>query len=443
MNVLSERQPNMKFIFADCLDYVDPNFDFVTDTSPVGRRPYWDDMFPHEIMGEAPYDGILISRAIVGDHLLKGKYSESQSMRFRRVGAREFLRFNGPKNKDKWVFGDCGAFQYAKFEEPPYTPSDMAEFYFDGGFTHGCSVDHIIFHFNGQLTGMNLPGDPVIAEDCKRRFDITLENANLFIKESRHICKNFIPLGVVQGWSPGSMAKAASELLKMGYDYLAIGGLVPLQSEEIHQALRGIFNEITYQPPSKIHLLGFEKADILDQFIGTYPITSIDTTSPLTKAFKDDKKNYYLSNGQGGLDYYTSIRIPQALENITFKRAVQEGIFLCEYIQFIEKQALDALRQYAERRLSLDEALTAVLDYSRAFYIAKKLSPEKIESKINSVSLEYKRTLEDRPWERCQCHICKECSIEVLIFRASNRNKRRGIHNIKVFYDHIIEKRGF
>jgi hypothetical protein len=433
----------MKFIFADCLDYVDPNYDFETDTSPPGRRPYWDDMFPHEIMGEAPYDGILISRAIVGDHLLKGKYSESQSMRFRRVGAREFLRFNGIKNLDKWLFGDCGAFQYAKFEEPPYTPSDMAEFYYDGGFTHGCSVDHIIFHFDAKLARMDLPADLLIAEDCKRRFDITLENANVFLKESRRICKNFVPLGVVQGWSPGSMAKAASELIKMGYDYLAIGGLVPLRAEDIHQSLRGIFDEITYRPPAKIHLLGFEKADILDQFIGIYPITSIDTTSPLTKAFKDDKKNYYLRNKLGSIDYYTAIRIPQALKNISFIRAVQEGILRCEHVQFQEQQALSSLRQYAARLVDLNEVLASILDYSRLFYIAKKLSYEEIERKINDLSLRYERTLEARPWEKCNCHICKECSIEVLIFRASNRNKRRGIHNIQVFHDHIKEKRGF
>jgi len=433
----------MKFIFADCLDYVDPDYNFETDSSSPKRRPYWDDMFPHEIMEETPYDGILISRAIVGDHLLKGKYSESQSMRFRRVGAREFLRFNRPKDQDKWLFGDCGAFQYSKFEKPPYTPYDMVQFYDDGGFTHGCSVDHIIFHFNAKLTGMDLPEDPVAAEDCKRRFEITLENASQFIKESRSISQRFIPIGVIQGWSPGSMAKAASELLKMGYNYLAIGGLVPLRSEEIHQALKGIFDEITYNPLAKIHLLGFEKADILDQFIGSYPITSIDTTSPLTKAFRDETKNYYLSNGRGSLDYYTSIRIPQALENISFKRAVQEGSLQCEHIEILEKQALCKIRQYAARQVDLDEALASIMDYSRIFYIAKKLSPEKIENKIDSLSLRYKRTLQDRPWEICKCRICRECSIEVLIFRASNRNKRRGIHNIKVFHDHIIEKRGF
>ena len=39
----------MKFIYADSLDFVDPNYDFLTDRSPVSREMYWDDLYPHEI----------------------------------------------------------------------------------------------------------------------------------------------------------------------------------------------------------------------------------------------------------------------------------------------------------------------------------------------------------------------------------------------------------
>ena len=68
---------------------------------------------------------------------MAGKYSESQAMRFRLVGARTFLRFSGPDLDDRLLFGDCGAFSYAQQEEPPYRPEEMAEFYEDSGFTHG------------------------------------------------------------------------------------------------------------------------------------------------------------------------------------------------------------------------------------------------------------------------------------------------------------------
>jgi hypothetical protein len=56
----------MKFVFADSMDCVDPNFDFIKDQTAATHRPYWDDQYPHEILGDAPYDGMLVSRAIVG-----------------------------------------------------------------------------------------------------------------------------------------------------------------------------------------------------------------------------------------------------------------------------------------------------------------------------------------------------------------------------------------
>lgn len=47
---------------------------------------------------------------------------------------------------------------------------------------------------------------------------------------------------------------------------------------------------------------------------------------------------------------------------------------------------------------------------------------------------EYRRTLVEQPWEECSCPICTELGIDVAIFRANNRNRRRGFHNIYRFY---------
>ncbi|ODR80176.1 queuine tRNA-ribosyltransferase tRNA-guanine transglycosylase [Haladaptatus sp. W1] len=48
---------------------------------------------------------------------------------------------------------------------------------------------------------------------------------------------------------------------------------------------------------------------------------------------------------------------------------------------------------------------------------------------------EYHQTLEERPWEKCDCPICSEHGIEVCIFRGNDRNRRRGFHNTRRFYD--------
>ena len=47
----------------------------------------------------------------------------------------------------------------------------------------------------------------------------------------------------------------------------------------------------------------------------------------------------------------------------------------------------------------------------------------------------YEELLRREPWNDCDCPICDEHGIEVAIFRGNNRNRRRGFHNTRRFYD--------
>ncbi len=419
----------MRFIFADSLDYVDPAFDFIADRSPADRQPYWDDLFPHEILGYAPYDGVLVSRGIVGDHRVKGKYTASQARRFGLVGARKFMRLDKPQFAHLDIFGDCGAFTYVEEDRPPYSPAEMAEFYDDCGFTHGCSVDHIIFDFDPALTGLN--GG---SQDARHRFDITLENADGFRRETLAMGADFTPLGVVQGWSPGSMAEAARRLVGMGYDYLALGGMVPLKSPEIKLCLEAIRDAVPAS--TRLHILGFAKADDIDSFHG-YDIASFDTTSPLIRAFKDAKQNYFLPGNGLGLRYYTSIRVPQAIENPKLQRAVKKGAFRAEDLVRLEALALGSLRAFDRGEADLEETLRHALVYSAPLVEGRPHEDCADSVALAKLETRYRTTLTDRPWKECSCAICREASIDVIIFRGSNRNKRRGIHNLAIYKSHI------
>jgi len=419
----------MKFIFADSLDYVDPAFDFIGDRSPADRQPYWDDAYPHEILGYAPYDGVLVSRGIIGDHRVKGKYTASQARRFHLVGARKFLRLDKPQFAHLNIFGDCGAFTYVQEDRPPYTPAEMAEFYDECGFTHGCSVDHIIFDFDPNELG--LAGG---SEKAKERFEITLENAEGFRRETIAIGADFTPMGVVQGWSPGSMAEAARRLVAMGYDYLAIGGMVPLKSPEIKLCLQSIRDVVP--SATRLHILGFAKADDIDSFHG-YDIASFDTTSPLIRAFKDAKQNYYLPGDGLGLRYFTSIRVPQAIENPKLQRGVKKGMFRAEELVRLEALALSSLRAFDRGEADLEETLHNVLVYSAPLVEEKPYEDCKGSVALTRLAERYRVTLAEQPWKQCSCKICQDAAIDVIIFRGSNRNKRRGIHNLAIYHEHI------
>ena len=425
----------MKFIFADCIDVIDPGYDFINDRNTPGRTPYWDDVYPHEVFKTAPYDGMLVSRAIVGGGNMAGKYSESQRMRFLRVGAKEFLRLHKSDHLNIPVFGDCGAFSYAKLESPPYTASDTVEFYGDGQFDYGCSIDHILFEY--------LKSDSKKTEPLKisqERYEITLQLATEFLTESKTIGKNFTPIGVVQGWDAESLARSANSLIFMGYKYIAIGGLVPLKVAQIHEAVASVNAVAMQHDDVRIHLLGFAKADNLDEFKKYKRIASFDSTSPLIRAFKDNRHNYWIKNENGGLNYYSAIRVPQSLDNNTFRRKIKSGELNIEELQRKESIALESLRNYDHDSSNLDETLDNVLDYSLPLYDDGRSDQSSMERKIEKLRSDYRRTLEDKPWKSCSCEVCKSISIETIIFRASNRNKRRGFHNLYVYHQHVTEK---
>jgi hypothetical protein len=418
----------VKFIFADSQDQIDPGYDFLTDSITPGRKPYWDDLYPHEVFKKPPYDGILVSRGIVGDATHHGKYSTPQSMRFKRVGAREFLRYPESRFPGSLVFGDNGAFAYIKEAVPPISVDQTLEFYAEGRFTHGCSTDHVILHFNDDLLANIDPGDAI-----RFRYDITLENASEFFKKAPELGKGFTPLGVVQGWSPQSMAMAASELLKMGYRYLAVGGLVPLKAPQIHAVLGHIQEVMKPYPEARLHLLGFAKADSIEEFV-RYPIASFDSTSPLIRAFKDSSRNYYTSENSR-LRYFSAIRIPQVHDNLKLRRLVRSGQVQLDVLIKAEKLALDAIRQVSEHTMDVEEAMQPIISYNR--YLLMDMNETTQRDQLALIEKRYRDTLISRPWEKCDCEICKEVGVEVVIFRASNRNRRRGFHNLNVYKEHV------
>lgn len=422
----------MKFLYSDTQDYVDPEYDFINDRNAPGRKRYWDDAYAHELMHPTPYDGLLVAMSAVrqapGVANSKVRYSTAEEQRLLRDGVRKFLRFGGPKYKNAMVMGDCGAFAYVEHEKPAYTPEEVFEFYADAGFTHGVSPDHIIF-----ACDTSNPPKSAMDEDVLKRYEITQANAKEFLRICRQEGEPFEPIGPVQGWSPQSMAKAAVSLEKMGYQYLAIGGLVPLKVDVIHQVLRALRDAI--KPETKVHLLGFAKADTIHEFTG-YGITSFDSTSPLIRAFKDEKANYYMPSPQGGLDYYAAIRIPQAIENPRLLQGIKRGIFSAEDLQKREQKALSALRKYDERKEKLGSVLETVIDYQRFLTLGDD-NLEKHEKDLLKMRSLVQRTLEEKPWKRCNCDICKKVGVEVIIFRSSNRNRRRGFHNLGVYHQHV------
>ena len=393
----------MKFYFPDSQDLVSPTYDFLRDEYSPLRVRQRDDLYAHEVLATTPYHGILVSKSIVDGSIAgSGKYTTAQRARLHRLGVRGFFRLPDTT----LTLGDNGAFNYVDEEIPPVTPAETLDFYEECGFDAGISVDHIIFGYERDTTEANV--DPAWA--ARRQLTLALAEEFLDVCDQRR--SPVIPVGAAQGWSPASYADSVSRLQAMGYTRVALGGMVPLKTQEILECLTAI-DEIRL-PTTELHLLGITRIDSMDQF-EEHGVTSFDSTSAFRQSFMDSRKNFHTVD-----DSFVAIRVPQVDGNPALKRAILAGKVDQREAITAERACLEALRTFdgSERSLGF------VLDLLSAYDLVCGSKP--------GYRTHYERTLRAAPWTTCPCSLCEDLGIEIAIFRGTERNKRRGFHNLSV-----------
>lgn len=403
-------QHKMKYFIPEWDDLVDPQYNFQTDTLTLNRDPLLDDIYAHQIYQTPNYDGILVSKTVISKSKKKKELIE-------KLGIHKFLNWSAE------IMGDCGAFSYLNEEKPPYTTEEILDYYENHGFNYGISIDHLIV---GSF-----------AKEGTRefRYDLTLKNAEDFIKKNKSRGCSFTPIGAAQGWSPESYRNAVKELIGMGYDYIAVGGVARAKSEEIIAILQSISPYLT--PSTRLHLLGVGRINVTNYFrhLG---VTSFDSASPLRKAWLDPQTNYYTLSGKT----YIAVRIPSSnAKSGKIKRVLEAGLSDRETLKKLEERAINSLRKFDAGTMSLEETLEAILAYDKLLIVP---TDEENKSQNSARSLRknaqmYRELLEDKPWQKCNCKICREIGVEVIIFRGNNRNRRRGFHNTYIFYQRFQE----
>ncbi|PRX98021.1 tRNA-guanine transglycosylase DpdA [Allonocardiopsis opalescens] len=395
----------MKFYFPDSQDQVSPTYDFLNEEYSPYRVRQRDDKYPHEVLEPRPYDGILVSKAIVdGSVKGAGKYTMPQRERLYRFGVSKFFRL--PENIT--TMGDCGAFNYVNEEYPPYSVNEVLNFYEGCGFTSGISIDHVIFGYDPNVS------DAAVDRSWVKRRQISLQYAEDFLSGVEQRGRNIEPVGAAQGWSPASYADSVARLQDFGYRRIALGGMIPLKTNDILDCLE-VIDKIRL-PETQLHLLGITRVGAIEEF-AQYGVTSFDSTAPFRQAFMDDRNNYHTAT-----DNFTAIRVPQVDGNPSLKRRVLSGAVSQPLIKSTEREALKRLRSYDAGLASLDDVIEVLSEYELLVDPTKK-------SRISA----YRRTLETRPWKSCECTLCRKHGIEIVIFRGTERNKSRGFHNLAVF----------
>lgn len=390
--------PHMKYFIPEWDDRVDPDYDFIRDLSTEGRDPYTHDVYAHEIYDTPNYDGVLISKIII-------EQNKTKKARIEEVGVHDFIRFNNGRP----IMGDCGAFGYIDEEEPPFETKEILDYYQRLGFDIGVSIDHLIVgKYAADVTERN------------RRYYLTRANADAFLREYRAGGYTFLPSGIAQGWDPASYRDSVACLIEMGYQHICLGGLVRTNTKDIIEILKACKPLIPDY--LQLHLFGIARADALEPF-RKLGVSAMDSASHLRRAWLGSNSNYFALDGQK----YAAIRVPPVDgHGIRVKKMVAEGRGTIEQFRQLETGALTALRDYDKGTLSLDDTLAAVLEYDRF-----------IGDDRDVHEALYRKVLEDKPWKKCGCEICRNIGIDVIIFRGNNRNRRRGFHNTYVFYKQL------
>jgi hypothetical protein len=404
----------MRFFFPDSQDLVDPSYDFVDETRDFLRIRHQDDLYAHEIFEFPPYDGLLVSKAIVdGKGGAGGRYTVAQRHRLMRRGSREFFRL-GPCRL--LLMADCGAFSYVNEEAPPFTVTEILDFYGTIGCDFGISVDHVILAYQPDWDTLFGVGEGA-PSDARRRQELTLELARAFLQGHAEGGYSFEPMGVAQGWSPASYRRAVESLQAMGFQYIALGGLVPLKTPEILAVLEAV-SEVR-RPEVRLHLLGVTRPQNIPAF-SAHGVASFDSTSPLRQAFKDGKDNYYTSDRT-----FTAVRVPQVDGNPKLQRDIQAGRIAQDRARLLERRCMESLREYELDLCSVDRVLECLAEYEHL------IDPKRDHS------FAYRDVLTARPWRDCSCAVCRGLGYQVILFRGAERNRRRGFHNLWVTYQRL------
>lgn len=416
--------PSYLYFFPDWDDYVaEP---FVHELTNADPKPRTKKLYAHEVFGadKVPYDGMLVSLAQI--YTGKGTLSRLDEKKGEQTDLRNAMRV--PKRL--LLFGDCGAFSYIIEDEPPFTAEEAARLYHRFGFDVAASVDHIplpeIIVENGKG---ELEKRVLTIKERRGRMDLTASNAEAFLAAHRKYRYRFVPIGVIQGLDVKSYVGYVHDYIDMGYKHIALGGLVPKTDSEILEICCAVRTAIQLRTRTEkenvwLHLFGILRPKIQPIF-RLLGVSSFDSASYLRKAWLRSDQNYLAADGNR---WYSTIRVPLSSTRRLIETAKKQGISE-EDLGAMEQRCLVALNNFNGSRTAHQEVIESVNKYGPL--LERRGEDNHFVEKHDAV-------LTDRPWEKCRCPVCRKIGIDVVVFRGTGRNKRRGFHNTWVFYHKIL-----
>ncbi len=411
-----------------------------TRTEEIEARP-----FAYEVFEEDLADGILVSRTLLlaFTKIVKegGRYA------IRRYGKdyyhiRDFTRLPD----DYYSFADPGTWSFVhRFELPDflYDTEEMVSYYDDLSFDLAGSVDWPII----DKMAIRRKGKTRFLETTdkikKKRVAITLELAREFMQCcSRRGGVSFIPFGTAQGYDVASYRESVRAICKMGYEYIAVGGMPAYSEKQVLELLPVIWDEVKkHGSRPGFHLYGrYPSPSAVADFL-KYGVTSIDNNSNFLTAIRSPCPYYapeFATTGSVPTNPCRGLYLPSNRSPVLTKlkrndeRKYRALDRLC-------RKAFASYSKYSEYggESNKKEFLKVYkhLVYSLNDCYSNPRSPQQVKKKYDqAVSI-----VEEKPWEICGCTSCKRLKGHGVVTRGP-RNRWMSAHNLRIMYARLIKE---
>ena len=343
-----------------------------------------------------------------------GRYSAAHRNRLYRDGmGTSFASMRGDTRLES--MGDCGAFAYAREPVPPYTADEVIDFYEACGFDCGFSVDHVILGFDAARRQARDRVQP----EWKRRHSLTTRLAKEFLGAMRRAGALSSRSASRRAGAPSPMPRQSRRFSASGYTRVALGGMVPLKTPEILACLEAVAAVLA--PGVELHLLGSHAAR---QHLGVRRVRrhELRQHKPLPAGLHGRRRQLLHAR-------WNVLRYPHPPERRQHQTAQPESApESCPKSKCVRSRTPRSarVREYATNEARPRARRSTLSAHTRPS------SPGPLHGETTTSA-----RLRHGPWESCDCGVCQAAGVEVILFRGTERNKRRGFHNLKIFRERL------
>lgn len=426
----------------------DRDFDFTLDrpTNDLSRdERSKKKKFGYQFFEDPLADGMLISRTML-DVVAKVKQDHGKTKiitPYNKTGYSDIRSFLKIQDRDFLTFADPGTWSFAnelKLPDHLYETDELIAYYDGLSFDLAGSVDWPIIDKITIKEGNTRKKIDLSDELKEYRRNLTLELAQEFLtKCNKRDNLSFVPFGTVQGYDEKSYRDSLKRVLKMGYPYIAIGGLPASSEKYVLELIPMIAKEIrkaNYRPG--IHLYGrFPSPKAVKTFLEC-GVTSFDNNSSYIAACSSGNSwdPAYIENSESSPDFCRyNIRIPSPRSRLlaSLKKKVDEDEWLeaCKVADKTFKLFLRASDTMKKKHLT---KFYDQYDYMNGF-LNKYRGTKMGERKLETVSRACRDGMESRMWERCGCSSCSELGTHIMLTRGHPRIPHTHLHNTTVQFE--------